>query len=330
MDAARAAEIETRWVAFRLLAPYFGKVVSARFVQKTSGFISQIERVHNLIEGIYKPRGAHYCFAIASMLKNPYADKIAYNDDRSWFFFYSPKAGSLDSKVNQSMFHCITDREPVLVLKQLTDKTHSKGTRYRILGLGLIEDYDQINRLFRIRQVTIEQIQGRVSPDQDALNDDLIETALQLEALEQWTPFVQEDRAVYRISKQKRDDAFRKIILENYEHTCAVLGQKFVYENVAEAQAAHIISKEARGTDDPRNGVALSHAAHWAFDMGIFSISDQYEVMIHPKAEHAKHRLFPLMDRAGERIFLPSDESNYPHAEALVWHREEVFGRFAR
>jgi hypothetical protein len=40
------------------------------------------------------------------------------------------------------------------------------------------------------------------------LSDELIETALRLESLEQWTPFVAEDRAIYRVSEQKRDAAF--------------------------------------------------------------------------------------------------------------------------
>jgi len=330
IDPAKANEIEKRWNAFRDLAPYFGKVVSARFIQKTEEKLKGIARIHNLLQGIFKNKGEHYCFSIASMLKNPYADRIEYNEDRSWVFSYSPKGGPLDSAVNQSVFNCMRDKEPVLVLKQLSDKTHAAGARYKFLGLGLIEGFDQAERLFRIRQLSIEQFQRRVDPLEEFLADDLIETALQLEALEKWAPFVAEDRAVYRVSEQKRDDAFRRIVLENYDRSCAVLGEKFVYGKVTEAQAAHIIGKEARGTDDPRNGLALSHTAHWAFDQGIFAISDQYEVMIHPKAKDAEHRLFPLMDRAGKAIALPAEESNYPHAEALAWHREEVFGKFAR
>ena len=330
IHSTKAIEIEERWKAFRILAPYFGKVVSARFIQKTEEQIKGLTRIHNLIEGIYKPKDASYAFAIASMLKNPYADRIAYNLDRSWFFSYSPKAGALDSAVNKSLFNCEADTEPVLVLKQLTDKTSKRETTYKILGLGIIESFDVTERLFRIRELTIEQFQSRIDPDAETLSDDLIETALQLEALEQWSPFVAEDRAVYRVSRQKRDDAFRRIVLENYDRSCAVLDEKFVYGKVIEAQAAHIIGKEVRGTDDPRNGLSLSHTAHWAFDQGIFAITDQYEVMIHPKARDAETRLFPLIGRAGKRIALPAEESNFPHPEALAWHREEVFGKFTR
>ena len=127
--------VEHRWRIFKLLAPYFGRVVPAKFIQNTSQFIGGITRVHNLIEGIYKPKESEFALAIASMLKNPYADHIEYDFDRSWYFFYSPKAGKLDSAVNQSLFNCMKLNEPVLVIKQVTNKTHKSGTTYKILGL---------------------------------------------------------------------------------------------------------------------------------------------------------------------------------------------------
>lgn len=329
MNESQAVEIEKRWRMFRLLAPHFGKVVPAKFIQKTAEVFPELTRIHNLIEGIYKPKDAHYSFAIASMLKNPYADRISFNPDRSWYFYYSPKAGALDAAVNQSLFNCLMDKEPVLVLKQLTDKAARQGTTYKMLGLGLIEEFDQAERLFKIREVTIEHFQHRVDPRTEVLSDDLIVTALQLETLARWAPFVSDDRAVYQVSKAKRDKAFRKIVLENYDQSCAIFRSRFTYKSTSEAQAAHIIGKEANGTDDPRNGLALSHTAHWAFDQGLITISDQYEVIVHPKAKSANHRHFPLIQTEGQQIALPDDESNYPHTEALAWHQREVFGKFA-
>jgi len=331
MSLDRQIEVEARWTMFRRLSPYFGKVISARFIQKTEEVLPGITRIHNLIEGIYKSKDAYFGLSIASMLKNPYADQLNYNQDRSWYFFYSPKKGALNSAVNQSLFNCMRYNEPILVLKQLTDNgNRNKGTTYRMLGLGMIEAFDDASRLFRIRQMSVEAIQARLNPDQDVLADDLIETALQLEALEQWSPVVAEGRAVYQVSKVKRDSAFRKIVLGNYADTCAVTGTKFVHENVIEAEAAHIIGKEVNGTDDPRNGIALSHTVHWAFDQGLFTLSDQYEVIVHPKAVSADAKLFPLLDRNGVQINLPEEVSFFPHQEALGWHRKEVYGRFAR
>jgi predicted restriction endonuclease len=53
---------------------------------------------------------------------------------------------------------------------------------------------------------------------------------------------------------------------------------------MVEAEAAHIIGKEVSGTDDPRIGLALSRSMHWAFDNGLFTLTDRYEIEIHPKA----------------------------------------------
>lgn len=324
-----AEEIAWRWQAFRNLASQFGKIVPARFIQRTSETTPDIPRIHNLIEGIFKPKDSEYAFSIASMLKNPYADRLEYKDDRSWYFHYSPKAGALDAAVNRSLFNCLRDEEPVIVVKQITDKHAPQGTTYKILGLGLIEDFDAQNRLFRIREMTIEGIQSRLDPD-EVLSDDLVETALQLEALESWSPFVAEDRAVYKVSTRRRDRAFRRIVLDNYNQTCAVFRAKFRYQKHVEADAAHIIGKDRNGTDDPRNGIALSKTAHWAFDQGIFTLTDQYEIEVHKDAFDADVALFPLLGLDRRRILLPCDEATLPHPEAIEWHRSEVFGRFAR
>jgi predicted restriction endonuclease len=96
-----------------------------------------------------------------------------------------------------------------------------------------------------------------------------------------------------------------------------------------EAQAAHINSKDKRGTDNPQNGLAMSRSVHWAFDAGLFTISDQYEVFIHPKAKSANIQNFPLFTMDRKPINLPKEEFFYPHQEALQWHRDEIFGKFA-
>lgn len=46
-----------------------GKVVPASFLQKTADVLPGIDRLHNHIEGIFKPAGASYALSVASMLK---------------------------------------------------------------------------------------------------------------------------------------------------------------------------------------------------------------------------------------------------------------------
>jgi predicted restriction endonuclease len=198
---------------------------------------------------------------------------------------------------------------------------------YRLLGLGLVEGFDAARDLFRIRGVAADRFTDYLGIP---LQDDLIETALRLESLEDWQPFVREDRVLYRVNAQRRDDAFRDVVLDNYDKTCAVTGQRFVYSDTIEAHAAHIIGKEFRGTDDPRNGLAMSRSVHWAFDNGIFTISDQYEVIIHPEAKKASINAFPLFEKDRKQILLPSDPAYRPHPDALARHRKERFGQFSK
>jgi hypothetical protein len=233
----------------------------------------------------------------------------------------------MDLAANTAVVRCMDEAEPLLVLKQISAKDSRTGVQYRLLGLGLVEIFDPASQLFQIRGVAADCFTEYLDTP---LTDDLIETALRLESLEQWQPFVKEDRVLYHVNAQKRDQAFRDVVLSNYDRTCAVTGQKFVYSSTVEADAVHIIAKGVRGTDDPRNGLALSRSAHWAFDEGVFTLSDQYEVIIHPAAKQASSNAFPLLNMDRKRILLPSDPAYLPHPEALEWHRKERFGTFAR
>jgi hypothetical protein len=322
---ASNADIAERIRIFRGLVPYFGTVQPSAFIQRTAVTISGIERVHHLIEGIYKPAWSNYPLSISAMLKSQYNDQVFFNPDRTWWMHYSPKEGAMDIGVNAALVRCMTDEQPVLVLRQVSDKTSAEGSRHRLLGLGFVENFDPAVNLFRIRGLEWDEMSTLLGV---GLSDDLLETALRLESLEQWTPFVAEDRGVYRVSRQKRDTAFRAIVLENYGHTCAVTGQRFYSPRHVEADGAHIIRKELRGTDDPRNGIALSKSAHWAFDRGVFTISDQYEVIVNPKIAVASTARFPAIELDRRKIVLPADSCYWPHPDALAWHKQEIFDRF--
>ena len=319
-------DVAERIRIFRSLVPYFGTIQPAAFFQRTAEVVPGIKRIHPFIEGIYKPANSAYTLSISSMLKSPYSDQLFHNPDRTWWMQYSSKKGAMDHAMNASLIRCMTDGQPVLVLRQVSDKSSREGVRHRLLGLGAVENFDPATNLFRIRGLEWDEISTLLGI---GLSDQLLETALRLESLEQWTPFVAEDRAVYRVSRQKRDAAFRAIVLGNYGHTCAVTGQRFYSARHVEADGAHIIGKEVRGTDDPRNGIALSKSAHWAFDRGLFTISDQYEVIVNPKISGASTARFPALEVDRRKILLPADSCYWPHADALAWHKEEIFDRFS-
>jgi len=63
-------------------------------------------------------------------------------------------------------------------------------------------------------------------------------------------------------------------------------------------------------------------------DFVLCTISDQFEVVVHPKAKQASVNKFPILNMNGVQVNLPDDENYYPHPEALEWHKKEVFERF--
>src|SRR6266567_5409768 len=319
-------DVAERMRIFRALLPYFGTVQPSAFFQRTDEVIPGVERIHHFIEGIYKPANSSYTLSISSMLKSPYSDQVFYNPNRTWWMQYSSKTGAMNHAMNASLVRCMTDGQPVIVLRQVSDKTSREGSRHRLLGLGAVENFDPSTNLFRIRGLELSEITSFLGI---GLSDDLLETALRLESLEEWTPFVAEDRAVYQVSRQKRDAAFRNIVLANYGHTCAVTGQRFHSPQHVEADGAHIIGKDVRGTDDPRNGIALSRSTHWAFDRGLFTISDHYEIVVNPKIADASTDKFPVIEMDRKKITLPKDQYYWPHPQALAWHKEVVFDRFS-
>jgi hypothetical protein len=327
--ALLANEIVERRKIFRALVPYFGTIQPSDFFRYTSAHVPRVQRVHPLIEGIYKPAGSMYPLAVASMLKSQYQDQVFHNPDRTWWMNYSPKEGGMDLAVNAGLTRCMTHQEAILVLRQVSDKMSAEGARHRLLGLGFVDSFDPATNLFRIRGLEWGEITILLGLGASDDSDELVETALRLESLEEWAPFVAEDRAVYHVSRQKRDAAFRNIVLTNYGYTCAVTGQRFLSAHHVEADGAHIIGKEVRGTDDPRNGIALSKSAHWAFDRGLFTISDQYEVVVNPKISSLNVAKFPALEIDRRKILLPRDSCYWPHPDALAWHQQEVFYRFS-
>jgi len=125
------------------------------------------------------------------------------------------------------------------------------------------------------------------------------------------------------VSRDFRNRAFSLQVQDAYDNRCAVTGLKILNGGGRpEIEAAHIKPVAQRGPDMVQNGIALSRTAHWMFDRGLISISDDMRIL--------KSRAFPLGD--AERLInpdgqlnLPKNVSLYPHPAFLQFHRESVF-----
>jgi len=70
------------------------------------------------------------------------------------------------------------------------------------------------------------------------------------------------------------------------------------------------------------NGIALTKNAHWLFDNGLWSIRDDYTVLVAARhfAEAGKSA-FLLARMQGRKITLPANPSHWPAPQHLAWHR---------
>lgn len=132
-----------------------------------------------------------------------------------------------------------------------------------------------------------------------------------------------ENQSTHSNAKRRtRKFAFRTIVRQNYDNTCAVCEkQRYNNSRNPEVDAAHIYPKSKNGSDDPRNGLALCKSHHWAFDGGLFSIRDDYSIIIADRIKGDKN-YNNISNFENETIKLPNKEAVRPHRIYLQKHRE--------
>lgn len=144
---------------------------------------------------------------------------------------------------------------------------------------------------------------------------------------EEQAPFVFEqprERVNTLSSRIVRDRIFRRVVLRAYDERCAISGLKLINGGGrAEVAAAHIRPVEANGPDIVSNGLALSGTAHWMFDRGLISLSDDLDILI-SRQTNDPDGVRAFINKDG-RAIAPRRLIERPHPHFLRWHREHCF-----
>ena len=140
-------------------------------------------------------------------------------------------------------------------------------------------------------------------------------------------PFVAEqlrERVQYLSSRILRDRIFRRVVLRAYDERCAISGLKLINGGGrAEVAAAHIRPVEKNGPDIVNNGLALSGTAHWMFDRGLISLSDDLRILV-SRSVNDPDGVRAFINRDG-RARPPAKAWQRPHPHFLDWHRTHCF-----
>lgn len=169
------------------------------------------------------------------------------------------------------------------------------------------------------------------------IENGLTDTAPLLPRLETDTPIpgLAEDQLPYEFETTRtrlqqltnriaRDRIFRRVVLRAYGERCAITGLKFINGGGrAEANAAHIWPVQHGGPDIVNNGIALSGTAHWMFDRGLISLSDDLDILVSRQVNDIES-VETFVNRTS-RALLPLRPTDRPHPSFLKWHRENCF-----
>jgi hypothetical protein len=147
-----------------------------------------------------------------------------------------------------------------------------------------------------------------------------------------YNPIGQKKQTIIERKINLRSRGFRQAIIENYDYRCCVCGLRIKTPDFQswEVEAAHIVSHTHNGKDDIWNGLALCHLHHWAFDVGWFSIADDYKLLISPSlnklpCDFGKSDFFENSMIENKPILLPENKFLYPHKKSMEWHRNNIF-----
>jgi putative restriction endonuclease len=109
-----------------------------------------------------------------------------------------------------------------------------------------------------------------------------------------------------------------------YDERCAISGLKIINGGGrAEVDAAHIRPVQHNGPDVVHNGIALSGTAHWMFDRGLISLSDDLDILV-SRQVNDNGSVQAFINKNG-RATPPTRPTDRPHPHFLSWHRENCF-----
>lgn len=125
-----------------------------------------------------------------------------------------------------------------------------------------------------------------------------------------------------------RSPAFRRKIIEIYDHQCAACGLRIrlpVANEVSFIDAAHLIPFSESRNDHPTNGLALCKNHHWAMDRNLIAPCPDHRwhvsKIIDPRRSNGEK---DLSDLSGKTLLLPKDEAFHPDAEGLAWRCKQL------
>lgn len=150
---------------------------------------------------------------------------------------------------------------------------------------------------------------------------ELSAAAIEVEALTAgvFQPF-EDDAQLQSASKRiARSRAFRRAVVAAYDDRCAMCGGGArTPGGASEIEAAHVIPRALKGTDDARNGIALCRLHHWAFDRQLVGLTAAGQLRVAAAAAAIpQNAAIAALDSTVAQV--PVNPAYRLHQDAITW-----------
>lgn len=252
------------------------------------------------------PEGKTYAL-VFSRANGPYADRLEADE-----FYYDGEGSDKDQELTAANKALLEANRTGRLLYGFRQEVN--GGLWHYLGILEAIDYAYISK----RGYKTYEFHFRIQPVAPSELDDANKVIEDVSLAE---PELTEDSKMTTVSVKARKAAFRHRVIQLYDNTCVVCEKKRLSPSgYPEVEAAHIYPKGKQGADDYRNGIALCRLHHWAFDAGLFTISDDLKVIVRAGLQQDDN-YYEITRYEGKVILKPAISSFAPAQIYLAAHR---------
>lgn len=118
-----------------------------------------------------------------------------------------------------------------------------------------------------------------------------------------------------------RSNVFKKEIPKIYNNTCCISGLRIdAIDNISLVDACHIVPFSESYNDSITNGIALCPNLHRAFDRGLISINEKFNVLVNTNFIESNSTSYNIKQFENKKIILPDNPKCYPALQSLIQH----------
>ncbi len=177
------------------------------------------------------------------------------------------------------------------------------------------------------RQVLVDSLVSTWFANSELNLGDILNVDLEFDRVEE--PELQNLDPEVKITLRKsivRNSFFRKLVVREYDYRCAFCKLRIIRDpNQNIVDGAHIKPFSEFLDSKIDNGLSLCKNHHWAFDLGWFSVDDNYRILVAQGLDDDSPYTRAMKDFDQELIVLPSNKRYFPRLESLKWHRDNKF-----